>query len=111
LYRDFSYCIPRGSCLVYDSNRAYLWTRGSITRLQTQLGLETPNPLNIEITQGESNIETVCKDILALTKLNYITCLFVDGSPVTLKFAESIGEVLTAGKNIQGNVLSFKHYI
>ncbi len=111
LYRDFSYCIPRGSCLVYDSNRAYLWTRGFITRLQTQLGLETPNPLNIEITRGESNIETVCKDILALTKLNYNTCSFADGSPVTLKFAESIGEVLTAGKNIQGNVLPFKHYI
>ena len=111
LYRDFSYCIPRGSCLIYDTNRAYLWTRGFITRLQTQLGLETPNPLNVEITRGESNIETVCKDILALTKLNYNTCSFADGSPVTLKFAESIGEVLTAGKNIQGNVLPFKHYI
>lgn len=111
MYRDFSYCIPRGSCLVYDSHKAYLWTRGFITRLQTQLGLETPNPLNIEITKGESNIETVCKDILALTKLNYNTCSFADGAPVTLKFAESIGEVLTAGKNIQGNILPFKHYI
>ncbi|HBS85474.1 MAG: hypothetical protein A2W91_16840 [Bacteroidetes bacterium GWF2_38_335] len=111
MYRDYSYCIPRGSCLIFSSNKAYLWTRGFITRLQTQLGLETPNPLNIEITKGKSDIETVCKDILALTKLNYNTCSFADGAPVTLKFAESIGEVLTAGKNIQGNVLPFKHYI
>lgn len=111
MYRDFSYCIPRGSCLVYDSNKAYLWTRGFVTRLQTQIGLETPNPLNIEIIKGESDIVSVCKDILALTKLNYNTCSFADGAPVTLKFAESIGEVLTAGKDIQGNVLPFKHYI
>lgn len=36
---------------------------------------------------------------------------WTDGAPVTLKFAESIGEVLTAGKNVPGSVLLFKHYI
>lgn len=29
----------------------------------------------------------IMKDILALTKLNYNTCNFADGLPVTLKFA------------------------
>lgn len=111
LYRDYSYCIPRGSLFLYDDNKAYLWTKGFIPRLKTQLGLETPNPLKVEIVRGSSNIEIVCKDILALTKLNYNTCLFADGLPVTLKFAESVGEVLTAGKNIQGSVLPFKYYI
>ena len=37
------------------------------------------------------------KDILALTKLNYNTCIFGDGMPITLKFADAVGEILTAG--------------
>lgn len=111
LHRDYSYCIPRGSLLKYSENRAYLWTRGFIPRLQTQLGLEVPNPLSVEITRGESEIETVSKDVLALTKLNYNTCSYGDGLPVTLKFAESIGEILTAGKDVKSSVLPFKHYI
>ncbi|HEY0744601.1 MAG TPA: hypothetical protein VGD40_24205 [Chryseosolibacter sp.] len=111
LYRDFSYCVPRGSTLVVSETFAYLWTNGYIPRIQTQKGLETPNPLHVEIIRGSENIQTVCRDILALTKLNYNACIFSDGSPVTLKFADSIGEVLTAGKAVKSDVLPFKHYV
>ena len=111
LYRDFSYCVPRGTALVVTDTFAYLWTNGYIPRIQTQKGLETPNPLSVEITRGNEDIQTVCKDILALTKLNYNACIFSDGSPVTLKFADSIGEVLTAGRTVKSDVLPFKHYV
>ena len=111
LYRDGTYCVPRGSTLKINSQRAFLWTRGYIPRLQTQLGLETPNPLSVEIDRGSADLQLVCKDILALTKLNYNSCIYADGLPVTLRFADSIGDVLTAGKNIQTKVLTFKHYI
>lgn len=111
LYRDFSYCAPRGTALLITNKLAYLWTKGYIPRIQTQLGLETPNPISVEILRGEKDIETVCKDILALTKLNYNACIYADGSPVTLRFADSIGEVLTAGKDIKTEVLPFKHYL
>lgn len=111
LFRDFSYCVPRGTALLISETFAYLWTKGFISRLQTQLGLETPNPLSVEVTRGDEDIEIVCKDILALTKLNYNACIYADGSPVTLRFADSIGEILTAGKNIKIGVLSFKHYL
>ena len=111
LYREFSYCVPRGTALLVTDNLAYLWTKGYIPRLKTQLGLETPNPISVEIIRGTSNIESVCKDVLALTKLNYNACIFADGSPVTLRFADSIGEVLTAGKDIKSEVLPFKHYV
>jgi len=87
------------------------YTTGFIPRIQTQLGLETPNPLEIEITRGTPDIEVVCRDILALTKLNYNTCLYGEGLPVTLRFADRIGEVLTAGRNVEPGVLPFKHYI
>ena len=111
LYRQFSYCVPRGLMLQYDNNKAFLWTKGYIPRFKTQIGLETPNPIDIQITRGDSDIEVVCKDILSLTKLNYNACIYGDGLPVTLKFADSIGEILTSGKNIDTGVLPFKFYI
>ena len=111
LYRDFTFCVPRGMMMKVASNKAFLWTKGFIARLQTQVGLETPNPISVEITRGSADIEQVCKDVLALTKLNYNACIFADGAPVTLRFADSIGEVLTAGHNIKSDVLPFKHYV
>ena len=114
LYRDKNFPILRGSYLIKDENNAFLWTKGFIPRLQQPLGMETPNPLTIQITRGKGNvkIEIVCKDILALTKLNYNSCRFCDGLPVTLKFANVIGEVLTAG-NLEGlkPALPFRYYI
>lgn len=111
IFRDFTYSVPRGTLLCLEDDMAYLWTKGYIPRLQTQMGLETPNPLSVQIVRGEADIQVVCRDILALTKLNYNSCKYGDGRPVTLKFADRIGEVLTAGRDIQSEVLSFKHYI
>ena len=112
-YIGISHIVCRGErlCYILIHYLSYLWTKGFIPRLQTQLGLETPNPLLVEITRGTHDIEIVCKDILSLSKLNYNACVFADGSPVTFKFAYSIGEVLTAGKNIKSEVLPFKHYV
>jgi len=57
--------------------------------------------------RGNASVDIVCKDILGLTKLNYNACIYGDGVPVT----ESVGEILTTGKNIKTGVLPFKHYI
>ena len=111
LFRDSSYCVPRGLMLKYDTHGAYLWTKGFIPRFKSQIGLEVPSPLDVYITRGSGDITTVCKDILGLSKLNYNTCIYGDGVPVTLKFADSIGEILTAGRNMRSGVLPFKHYI
>jgi hypothetical protein len=114
LYRDKNFPILRGTYYVQDKNNAFLWTKGFIPRLQQPLGMETPNPLTIKLTRGKENIkiDTVCRDILALTKLNYNSCKFCDGMPVTLKFANVIGEILTAGhiKDLKA-ALPFRYYI
>jgi len=111
LYRNGKFCIPRGTLYKINDKSCFLWTKGFITRLKTQIGLETPNPIKIEITRGDESIYVVARDILCLTKLNYNACIYGDGLPVTLKFADSIGEILTAGKDLNAEVLPFKHYI
>jgi hypothetical protein len=77
------------------------------------LASEVPNPLYLEITKGKSEIKQVLQDILALTKLNYNACIYADGKPVTLRFADNIGDILTAAPLQRNEVppLSFKYYI
>jgi hypothetical protein len=92
---------------------AYLWTRGLVPRLRTYVGKEVPNPQLVKICRGRADIRVVLQDILGLTKLNYNACRFADGEPVTLKFADAVGEILTAGHVMRTEVppLPFKHYI
>lgn len=103
--------VLRGTAYVVDATHAYLWTKGWTPRLRTYPGMEVPKPLSIEISRGKADIETVLNDVLALTKLNYNTCRFGDGKPITLKFADAIGEVLITRPIKETPPLPFMYYI
>lgn len=109
---DSDFPMLRGLAYIQSTMSGFLWTKGYVPRLETSLAMEVPNPLYIEIDKGVADMETVLIDILALTKLNYNTCIYGDGLPVTLRFADAIGEILTAAP-LDGNSppLSFKYYI
>lgn len=111
LFRNSDFPIPRGAVFKYEKNKGFLWSKGFIPRLKTYPGFETPNPLDIQIIRGDADFLIVCKDILSLSRLNYNNCVYADGVPVTLKFADSIGEILTAGKDVKTGILQFKYYI
>lgn len=112
LYSPGDYPVLRGTAHVSTEKEAYLWTVGFVPRLQTYLGKEVPNPLLIDICRGKADILQVVRDILALTKLNYNACIFADGEPVTLKFADAVGEILTAAPISKDTPpLPFKYYI
>jgi hypothetical protein len=91
-------------------NRRYLWTRGYIPRLRTYPGREVPNPLTVEIRRGSADIEQVMRDVMSL-KLNFNAAEFCDGLPGTLRFADLVGEILTAGPITPHAPLPFKFYI
>lgn len=103
--------VLRGTSLRLSHRKGYLWTVGFIPDLQTYPGREAPNPLSVEVTRGEADLAQVMQDVLGLTKLNFNACIYGDGIPVTLRFADDVGEILTAAP--LGNLppLPFKHYI
>ncbi|SNS73503.1 hypothetical protein SAMN05421640_1040 [Ekhidna lutea] len=108
---DSDFPMIRGLAYIQSERSGFLWTKGYVPRLQTSLSMEVPNPLFIEISKGESDIKVVLDDILALTKLNYNACIYGDGVPVTLRFADAIGEILTASPIENTPPLAFKYYI
>ncbi len=101
----------RGTALIRSDRNAYLWTVGFTPRLNTYPGREVPNPVTVDIVKGEADIETVLADLMALTKLNFNSAVFSDGLPVTLRFADLVGEILTAGPSEAVAPLPFKFYI
>ena len=66
----------------------------------------------VEVNRGDADLKTVMTDVLALTKLNYNACDYASGLPVTLKFADRVGEILTASpRGMQAPPLPFRFYI
>jgi hypothetical protein len=84
---------------------------GFIPRLNTYPGREVPNPITVDIVKGDADSRQVLKDLMALTKLNFNNAGFSDGLPVTLRFADLIGEILTAGPTGVSAPLPFRFYI
>ena len=111
IYRPNATPVIRGTYLRVDDRRAYLWTSGYVPYLETYAGREVPNPLLVEVSHGEACIETVLSDVLSLTKVNFNACIYGDGVPVTLRFADAVGEILTARPEFQLPPLPFRHYI
>lgn len=106
-----NYGVLRGTALIINEKEGYLCTKGFIPRLNTSNSLEMPRNLRIKIIRGESDIETVLKDILGLTKLNYNSCIYGDGIPVTLKFSNKIGSILTSIPDWKVDTRQFMYYI
>jgi hypothetical protein len=104
--------ILRGTALALGRRSGLLWTTGYVPRLAVYQGFETPKPLAVEISHGDGDIWQVMADVLALTKVNYNACDFASGLPVTLKFANRVGEILMASPDaLQAPPLPFRYYI
>lgn len=111
LFRPGAYPVIRGTALTTSNRSGYLWTSGFVPRLGTYMGPDTPNPLQISIRRGEADLSTVYSDVLALSKINFNTCLFNDREPVTIRFADAIGDILLAAPQEGEPMLPFKFYI
>jgi hypothetical protein len=114
LYRHGDYPVIRGTALMLDKQNAYFWSNGFLPRLDTYIGPETPNPLFISLLRSSGDmpeLKDVLRDILGLTKINYNACNFNDGLPVTVRFADRVGDVLVMGSAQGHERQPFKFYI
>ena len=84
------------------------------SRMDTYIGPETPNPLFITVLRSSAempHIKTVLADIMGLTKINYNACYYSDGLPVTVRFANKVGDVLTMGSAKDAEKQPLKFYV
>ncbi|GLR84360.1 argonaute/piwi family protein [Bradyrhizobium iriomotense] len=114
LFRNGDYPVLRGTAIILDAHNAYLWTTGYVPQLDTYIGPETPNPIFISVLRSSRempHLEDVLGDIMGLTKINYNACNFNDGLPVTVRFADKVGDVLSMGSAKGAEKQPFKFYV
>ena len=66
LYRAGNYRVLRGTAVKLALRSGLLWTTGYVRDLRTYPGMETPNPIHIEVSHGEIDLDVVFNDIMGL---------------------------------------------
>jgi hypothetical protein len=84
----------RGTMVELGRRNYLVYTQGYIPFLRCYPGPRIPNPLEVVEHHGDSAADVVCSEILSLTKLNWNSCAFASGDPVTIKFAKGIGSIM-----------------
>ena len=93
-----SFPVLRGTMIDINKNEFLLYTSGYSPRIRSYAGHRVPNPLRI-IHIGDSGKDEVGKEILGLTKLNWNTTSFSTFLPITIRFADEVGKILSKLKD------------
>ncbi|PQJ77686.1 argonaute/piwi family protein [Polaribacter porphyrae] len=91
--RSGDYPVLRGTYVELNEDKAILYTSGYIPYFNTYPGPFIPSPLRVE-NIGETPIKDICKEIFALTKMNFNNADYYDSSPITLQFSKKVGEII-----------------
>jgi hypothetical protein len=84
----------RGTMVRLPDEGVLLYTFGYIPYLSVYPGPRVPSPLKILELHGSTSIDTICNEIMALTKLNWNNAKFCTKSPITIGFARLVGEII-----------------
>ncbi len=84
----------RGTMVRLPDRSILLYTFGYIPYLGTYPGPRVPSPLEILEHFGKTPKEEICKEILALTRLNWNNAKFCSKAPITIAFAKRVASIL-----------------
>ncbi|MFP5274254.1 argonaute/piwi family protein [Coleofasciculus sp.] len=94
LFREGVYPPLRGTYFCIEEAQHFLYTMGFMPYLDTYPGSYVPEPWQITEHHGGSAPKELLREILALTKMNVNNCSFADGTPITISFSGSVGEIM-----------------
>jgi hypothetical protein len=94
LFRRGAYPPLRGTLLTLDGREQVLYTRGSVEFFATYPGMYVPQPLSLRVDEGDTTPKELAREALALTKLNWNNTQFDGYSPITIRAARQVGNIL-----------------
>ena len=94
MFADQDYPPKRGTLLTISETEGVLYTRGTVNFYKTYPGMYVPNPLKITIYEQDSSLESLCEEILGLTKMNWNNTQMDGRLPITLECASKIGDIM-----------------
>lgn len=84
----------RGTYVKLSDAETLLFTVGYVPEFRQYPGAKNPEPILLRHERGDSTRETICEEIVALTKLNWNSCAYASKQPITTGFAEAVGSIM-----------------
>ena len=70
-----------------------------------------PNPLQITVYEQDSSLESLCDEILWLTKMNWNNTQMDSRLPITLECSRKIGEIMKYASPAEKPQVSYSFYM
>lgn len=94
LFRTGEHAPLRGTMLSLSDERHLLYTRGSVPLYKTYAGMYVPSVLPFRVAQADSSAAEIASELLMLTKMNWNATQLDGRVPITLRTADSVGDIL-----------------
>lgn len=101
----------RGTVVRLSPKNYLVYTLGYVPFLKCYPGPRIPRPVEVIEHHGSSPMETVCRDILDLTKLNWNNANYASGMPITLALSDRVGEVVSELKDTDAERPEYCYYM
>jgi hypothetical protein len=111
LFGDKDYPPKRGTLLTISETEGVLYTRGTVDFYKTYPGMYVPNPLKVTIYEQDSSLESLCDEILGLTKMNWNNTQMDGRLPITLECARKIGDIMKYVSPTEKPQVSYSFYM
>jgi hypothetical protein len=111
LFGDKDYPPKRGTLLTISETEGVLYTRGTVDFYKTYPGMYVPNPLKITVYEQDSSLESLCDEILGLTKMNWNNTQMDGRLPITLECARKIGDIMKYVSPTEKPQVSYSFYM
>lgn len=110
------YPCDRGSLVHLGGYEALLWTQGSAPEVAYQgsffkEGVGIPRPLLLRRWAGKGPAEPAAAEILALTKMNWNNDSLYDTVPTTLRYAQTLAQVIKTMPTLQPKPYDYRLFI
>lgn len=93
-YRNGELAVLRGTCVYLGDESFLVYTKGHVPYQRAYLGPRVPRPLEVTEHYGDTSLDEIAKEIIALTRLDWNTTDYCCYLPITLKCARRVGDIL-----------------
>lgn len=111
LFSDKDYPPKRGTLLTISEIEGVLYTRGTVDFYKTYPGQYVPTPLKVTVYEQDSSLESLCEEILGLTKMNWNNTQLDGRLPITLECARKIGDIMKYVPPTEKPQVSYSFYM
>lgn len=111
------YPLHRGTSFQLGPYETLLWTQGNLPQMNEKgrdyfkEGKGTPDPLMLVRYAGLGSVDDLCRETLALTKMDWNNDGPYDRLPVTLNFAQILAKVVKRMPNLEPRSYAFRHFM